>query len=391
MNARHLIVFVAMLSGLLHAQSVDFAISPAKAGVEYRSTLKSQMVLQGDEGGTLTTTKVKDVKILATSDTGVTQLQVKYTENNKTSSVPEMKGHRSITEGRTYIAHKSGEVTNPTGNEVSRDEAREVARDMKVGEPNSVAKLAGKTFVVGATIAPEAMRSLLEDELRELGIDEVESVAVTLSSVTETAGVPVAIFSVRFEAFISKGFRAKISMSLAGKVAVVANSCSLVGLDLEGPVKIVEQKGLRPVRRRLSKTETTGKFSLSLKMSAIEKSPTVQPGAGTDSGAKEANRGKDQNPLVGKWRTQNPGEVVQIRSIDGKLVGEVVESSSEGVTPGLRVIESIDKDGDAWKCKVYIPKRDMRLDGKMTLSGDTLAIEVSAGPTTKKSTWTRLQ
>jgi uncharacterized protein (DUF2147 family) len=110
--------------------------------------------------------------------------------------------------------------------------------------------------------------------------------------------------------------------------------------------------------------------------------------------APEEPRPVPQSPvsqLVGKWETDQPGNVVEIHAVEGKYVGKLVKSGNSAVPTGTIILRDVRKSGNGWVGEIYAPKHGRFLDAEITTGDKTMEIKVSAGPTTKTIKWTRIQ
>jgi uncharacterized protein (DUF2147 family) len=300
-------------------------------------------------------------------------------------------GERSPTEGCSYIAFADGSVTAANGGAVTEEEKQAVARDMQLGKPNPLASaLDGRTLSVGAVLPPAALQAILAGKLSASGVGEIERVSARLTEIRTQGPAKLARFTLSISAGISKGLRAMGTVTLTGQMTLVAPQGALVSLELEGPLQVVAQRRVRPLRRKRTREETKGTFTIKMQVS-----PTEAMRAERTPPAAEAPRPVPQpeapvSPLVGKWQTDQPGNVVEISALEGKYVGKLLKSSSSAVPTGTVILRDVRKSGSAWVGKIFVPKHGRVLDAEITIVGQTMEIKVAAGPSTKTLKWTRI-
>ena len=388
------IAILLFASGIAPSQSVTFAARPAVVGSGARISMTSRLTMQGQDGGTVTTNHDKEVTVMAVQSGQTTQVKVHYIADHKASSIPRVEGERSPTEGRTYLAFANGDVTTTSGDAVSRTERSAVARDMLVGQPDPLARaLDGKTSSVGALIPPEVLHAMLETK----GLGSVKQATGRLTEIRQQGAVQLAVFALTVDTEMSKGLRAETAIRLTGHMVVAAPMGSLVSLELRGPVEVTTQKGLRPLRRARTREEMLGDFTISMNVSPV--GPQSQPEAATPMLPPIRSSPPVPEPapgpapavenLTGKWRTEQPGAVVEVYRHDDKLHGKLVLSPSPKVPVGTLLLRDLSETATGWAGKIYSPEHDRLLDAVLTTTGDQLTIRVSTGLGAKTITWTR--
>ncbi len=94
-------------------------------------------------------------------------------------------------------------------------------------------------------------------------------------------------------------------------------------------------------------------------------------------------------PIEGRWHTPNAEGTVEIKVAEEALSGKLVASSNIRAKLGTVILRDFVRDGDKWKGKRYVPKRDKILDAQLSLHGGKLVVKVSAGLRHKSIIWTR--
>lgn len=392
-----LIVLLACLVGNASlAQSVTFAAGAPIAGSSARVLSTSSLTIAGDDGGTVTTSLDKVVAIMGVRSGRVTQVKVQYDANHRTSSLPRVEGERSPTEGRSYLAFADGSVTTPSGGKVSRAERQAVADDLRVGEPDPLTvALDGRTLTVGAALPSDAFVAMLDGGGASSSLGAIERAAARLIDVREQGSAQLAVFEIEVATKMKRGLRAETTIELTGEMIVAAPAGVMLSLDLSGPVAVVSQKRIRPMRRARTKEETSGTFDLTIRVTPEEQAQEGQSGehGSTSTPDIEQQEPTTEQPvasIVGTWQTNQPGNLVEILAVGDVFQGTLSESSNPSAPLGTLILRDCVQTDAGYAGKLYSPKNDRLVDADLVVKGDTMTIKAKAGRRSRTIVWTRV-
>lgn len=393
------LTFLLLLtSSVSMAQSVSFRSQPPKVGSGGRVTMTSRLTMHGQRGGTVATKRDKEVAVVATQSGRVTQSKVRYLANSKTSSLARVESERSPTEGRSYLAFANGNVTTTTGNKVSRDERTAVAEDMKVGQPNALATaLNGRTLSVGATLPSSALRAMLDSQAGGSGLGKIERATARLTEIRRQGPVQLAVFALSIDTKMSKGLRMATTINLTGRMVIAAPMAALLSLDLSGPVRVQTQKGVRPLRRARTRKEMHGSFNMTMKVTPSQpkrpasrpSEPAPRPTAGTPKPSPKPQPVPSTEPIVAKWQTDQPANVVEVYAESGRFQGKLIKCANASAV-GMLILRDLKKSGTGYAGKIFSPQHNRTVDAIIVIKGSKMTIQVQAGPNSKSMVWTRL-
>lgn len=94
-----------------------------------------------------------------------------------------------------------------------------------------------------------------------------------------------------------------------------------------------------------------------------------------------------QSAPTGVWNTGNDNSKVEITEVDGNYVGTLISSDNTKAKIGKQLLKDLKPDGDAWKGKLFAPKKGKWLDATLQEKGNQLLIKVGSGFMSKTLKW----
>jgi hypothetical protein len=75
------------------------------------------------------------------------------------------------------------------------------------------------------------------------------------------------------------------------------------------------------------------------------------------------------DPIVARWQTDRPGNIVEVRRVAGGLRGELVASSSPKVPVGTVILRELEEHGEGYQGQIYSPKHDRTVKASFAVEG----------------------
>lgn len=94
-----------------------------------------------------------------------------------------------------------------------------------------------------------------------------------------------------------------------------------------------------------------------------------------------------QESLQGSWNTGQDNTIVEFSQEDEKWIGRIQSSDRKDVEIGKTILKDLEKQGDSWKGKIYVVKRQKWTNVKITPRDTQLDLVVSAGFAKKAIQW----
>jgi len=91
------------------------------------------------------------------------------------------------------------------------------------------------------------------------------------------------------------------------------------------------------------------------------------------------NSVQEEDKLLGTWKLPKGNVEIQMVEYGDIYTGTVVKADVEKAV-GKVLMQDFKKDGDVWKGKFYVARKDVLLDATLTLAeDDVLEMEIDAG------------
>ena len=94
-----------------------------------------------------------------------------------------------------------------------------------------------------------------------------------------------------------------------------------------------------------------------------------------------------QDSIEGIWNTGNENTKIEIKEVDGKLVGQILSSANEKAKIGATLSRNIQAQKGEWTGELFAAKRGKWVDAALARAGDVLNITVSSGWMSKTIAW----
>ena len=96
-----------------------------------------------------------------------------------------------------------------------------------------------------------------------------------------------------------------------------------------------------------------------------------------------------QQSIVGSWNmgSDNENTVVEITETGGVCQGTIASSDNAKAKIGNTILKEIKADGDAWKGKMFSPKKGKWYNAVFEEKGGNLMVTVKAGMMSKTMEW----
>jgi uncharacterized protein (DUF2147 family) len=95
-----------------------------------------------------------------------------------------------------------------------------------------------------------------------------------------------------------------------------------------------------------------------------------------------------ESDIVGIWDVPENETQVDIKK-EGNIYRGIIIKSQKEEAIGKEILREVKEKDGKWEGKLYAIKKDRLLDAMLTLNGDNLEIEISAGIRGKTVIWTR--
>lgn len=95
--------------------------------------------------------------------------------------------------------------------------------------------------------------------------------------------------------------------------------------------------------------------------------------------------------IEGVWSTGNENTTIEILLEDGEWVGKIKSSDNEKAPIGKVILKDLEKEGDSWKGKLFVIKKQRWVNVKVSPFETKLKLLVSAGFSKKKVEWERIK
>ena len=95
--------------------------------------------------------------------------------------------------------------------------------------------------------------------------------------------------------------------------------------------------------------------------------------------------------LLGRWKDDDYGGIVEVTESAGVFTGRMIRTPLKGVKPGTHIFRGLKyfPEKNAWKGRVYAPRRDSTYDVTLTIKGSVMKMKVTFGPLWKTVMWRR--
>ena len=100
--------------------------------------------------------------------------------------------------------------------------------------------------------------------------------------------------------------------------------------------------------------------------------------------------GNAQQSIEGIWDTGTENTKIKISQNNGEWVGKIISSDNEKVTIGKVILKDLNKQNEIWKGKLFVVKRQKWTDVEIIPKGAKLNLIVSAGFSSKKVQWSKV-
>jgi uncharacterized protein (DUF2147 family) len=92
---------------------------------------------------------------------------------------------------------------------------------------------------------------------------------------------------------------------------------------------------------------------------------------------------------TGVWNTGTDNSQVEITEAEGHYVGTLIASDNAKAKIGKQLLKDLKPDGEAWKGKLFAPKKGQWFDATLKEKGNLLLITVGSGFMSKTIEWTK--
>ena len=100
--------------------------------------------------------------------------------------------------------------------------------------------------------------------------------------------------------------------------------------------------------------------------------------------------GNAQQPIEGIWDSGTENTKVEISQNNGEWVGKIISSDNEKATIGKVILKDLKKQNVIWKGELFVVKRQKWADVEILPNGTKLDLIVSAGPSSRKVQWSKV-